>query len=142
MMRYEGRFDVDAARPQVGYGIWDDLTGQWIAENLPGEVASMQAALLSLRYDGDAERSDDCARYVDPSIPVELHVTVSRTEAAVLHCWVREAGARLGYVTYLKRAPRDGGRWAPATALRPLTKDELKALTERQTNRRSFGLPA
>ncbi|MGY4768968.1 hypothetical protein ACXC9Q_18810 [Kribbella sp. CWNU-51] len=79
-MRYEERFDTDAPLPQFGHGVWDSLAGQWVAQRLADPAASSHAAILSLRYEGDAERPDACARYLDTPTPVELHVTARRAE--------------------------------------------------------------
>lgn len=134
--RYEDRFDVDAPMPQVGNGVWDTIEDAWVAENLSGETAGWHAAILSLRYTMDGERPDDCAWYRDPAVHVELRITASRTEAALLHLWAREATGLHGFVTYLERPARDGGRWAPAAHLRQLTPAEIDAFKERQAARR------
>jgi hypothetical protein len=107
-----------------------------LAQNLAGDVASWHAAILNLRYTETDERLSDCAWYRDPAPYVELHITARRTEAARLHMWVRERDGLQGYVTYLERPARDGGRWAPAAALRPLTPDEMEEFAERQAARR------
>jgi hypothetical protein len=135
-LRYQSRFDPEARWPQLGLGVWDDVERLWIARNLAGDVASWHAAILSLRYTDAGERPDDCAWYRDPAPYVELHITASRTEVAMLHMWAREPDGLHGYVTYLERPPSDGGRWASATALRPLTPDEMEQFAERQAARR------
>ena len=140
-MRYVDRWDADARLPQFAHGIWDSVAEVWVARDLESAVASWQAAALSLRYEDDAERPDGRARYLDPPTHVELHVTVKRTEIALLHMWARQTDGWHGYVTYLERDPRDAGRWAPASSLRPLTQTEIDAFAERQASRRSFRLP-
>jgi hypothetical protein len=70
---------------------------------------------------------------------IELHVTARRTEIALLHMWVREADDWHGYLTYLERDPRDVGRWAPASALRPLSQAEIAGFGERQAVRGAMG---
>jgi hypothetical protein len=124
VVRYLARWDLAAAHPQFSDGIWDSVTEEWVVRGLATAVASWHAAVLSLRYEGEAERPNGRARYMDPPTRVELHITVKRTEAALLHMWAREADGWHGYVTYLDRDPRDGGRWANASALRPLDEDE------------------
>jgi hypothetical protein len=141
-VRYESRFDTEAPMPQVGHGVWDTVEKRWIAQNLAGEAASWHAAILNLRYTETGERPDDCAWYRDPAPHVELRITASRTEAAKLYMWVREPDGLHGYVTYLERPARDGGRWAPAAALRQLTPDEIDQFAERQAARRPFSQPA
>jgi hypothetical protein len=135
-VRDESRFDAEAALPQFGSGVWDTVEQSWLARNLSGEVASWHAALLNLRYTDAGERPNDCAWYRDPAPYVELHITASRTEVAQLHMWAREPDGLHGYVTYLERPPSDGGRWAPASALRALTPDEMEQFAERQAGRR------
>ena len=121
------------------HGVWDSVAEDWVVHNLSTATATWHAAALSLRYDDRGDRPDGHARYLDPPTHIELHVTARRTEIALLHMWVRESDAWHGYLTYLERDPRDGGRWAPASALRPLSQAEIAAFGERQAVRRAMG---
>jgi hypothetical protein len=67
------------------------------------------AATLSLRYDESGERPDTAAGWIDPPRPVILNFTVSRTERALLHMWVREPDGWHGWVSYLERDPSSAG---------------------------------
>jgi hypothetical protein len=49
--------------------------------------------------------------------------------------WVSEPDGIYGYVSLLERDPREGGRWVPAAALRPLLPDEIAALHADQAQR-------
>lgn len=140
-MRYVDSWEMGSKYPQLGHGVWDSVTEEWIALDLSSRAASWQAAILSLRYDDHGDRPDDRAWYRDPPQHVELRITPSRSEVALLHMWVREPDGMHGYVTYLERDPRDAGRWASATALRKLTRQEIDAFAIDQENRRSFGPP-
>jgi len=127
----------------LGHGVWDMVTEEWIARDLWSKVASWHAAILTLRYDENGERPDDRGWYRDPPQYVELHLTPSRTEIALLHLWIKETNGIHGYVTYLERDPRDAGRWAEAANLRKLTDSEIAAFQGRRANRgRSLGSPA
>jgi hypothetical protein len=54
---------------------------------------------------------------------------VKCTEGALLHVWARDADGWHEYVICLERDPCDGGRWAKASALRPLDEEGSQTRT-------------
>jgi hypothetical protein len=132
-VRYVERWDPDAPQGSAPfhYGVWDEANRDWVARGLTGPVAGMHAAVLSLRFERSTERLDDAARWVDQPVHVELTISPTTTEVALLHMWAREQDGWHGYVTYLERHPLNPGRWAHASALRPLTQGEINAFTKR-----------
>ncbi|WP_329482236.1 hypothetical protein OG555_08405 [Kribbella sp. NBC_01484] len=135
--RYVERWDPDAPQGSAPfhYGVWDEVKRDWVARSLTGPVAGMHAAVLSLRFERSTERLGEAARWVGPPVHVELTISPTTTEVALLHMWAREQDGWHGYVTYLERHPLDPGRWAHASALRPLTHDEIEAFSKRPASR-------
>lgn len=84
--------------------------------------------MLSLRYSGRAERPEHEVRWLDPPVHVELTISPTLTELALLRMWAREAGGWYGYVSYVERHQLGPGRWAHSSALRPLSGEESEAL--------------
>lgn len=140
-----GQYDWDhQAPPPCLYGIWDNARGKWIARGLTGPEAGLQAALLCLRYSGRGERPERDARWLDSPVYVELTVSPSLTEVALLRMWIREDDAWFGYVSHLERHPLDAGRWANSSVLRPMSPGEVGSFARQQAARgaTSGGLPA
>ncbi|TDW65633.1 hypothetical protein EV653_5644 [Kribbella pratensis] len=137
-MRFIGRYDGDHQRSaSYLYGIWDNARSEWAARGLPGPEAGLQAAMLSLRYSRLAERPDRDARWLAPTVHVELTVSPTLTEVALLRMWARETDGWYGYVTYLERHPLSSGRWAHASALKPLLVDDIETFSRQRTARQS-----
>jgi hypothetical protein len=82
-------------------GVWDTVQERWDRGR-----AAWHATTLSLRYDESGERPDTAAGWIDPPRPVILNFTVSRTERALHHMWVREPDGWHGWVSYLERCQR------------------------------------
>jgi hypothetical protein len=137
-VRFIDQYDWDhQATPPALYGVWDNVRSEWIARGLTGPEAGLQAATLCLRFAGLAERSEREARWLDPAVHVELTVSPSRTEVALLRMWVREDDGWYGYVSYLERPPLDPGRWAYSSVLRPMPEAEIESFTRQHAARRS-----
>ncbi|TDW18582.1 hypothetical protein EV650_5171 [Kribbella kalugense] len=132
-MRYAQRWDPDAPKGSAPfhYGVWDEDRREWVARGLTGPDAGIHAAVLSLRYEGPGERPDQAARWRDVPVHVELTVSPSMTEVALLHMWAREDDGWHGYITYLERHPLEPGRWAHSSKMRRLSEDEVQAFSKR-----------
>lgn len=130
LMRFTGEYDWDhQAPPPALYGVRDNGRNGWVARGLTGPEAGLQAAILCLHYSGQVERHERDARWLDPPVCVELTVSPTLTEVALLRMWVREVDGWYGYVSYLERHPLDPGRWAHSSVLRPMSEGEMRSFT-------------